>query len=160
MKNVMLFGLLLVGIFSLISCEKNSLGMEAELQLVDRTAPEQEVQVDLKTAPPCNCTLSSKGTSYLVNVCGQGVSTVSCTMSPCPGSGSTKNLSPSNQNFLVSSGVTFQLTNTGASAFAGSVRCQTGNTAGVSYPVSLAAGEKAYFDTNSSTCQVGSVACF
>lgn len=160
MKNAMLFGLLFIGLVSLTSCEKNTLELEAELQLVDRSTPEQELQIGLKSAPPCNCRLSSKGFSYTVNVCGQGVSSVPCTMSPCPGSGGTKNLTPSDQNFQVSGGATFQLTNMGGSAFAGSIRCQTGNSTNVSYPVSLAAGQVAYFDTNASTCQVGSVACF
>lgn len=160
MKNVMLFGLLLVGTFAFISCEKNSLGVETELQLVDRGTPESEAQIGLKSAPPCNCNLSSKGFSYTVNVCGQGVSSVPCTMSPCPGSGGTKNLTPSDQNFQVSGGTTFQLTNMGGNAFAGSIRCQSGNSTNVSYPISLAPGQVAYFDTNASTCQVGSVACF
>ncbi len=160
MKNVMFFGLLLIGLFSLTACEKHSYELETEMQLADKTAMEQEANISLKTAPPCDCRLISRGGFYNINVCGQGVSSDPCTMSPCSGSGTTANLYPSNEDFLVSGGSTFQLTNTGTSTFAGSVRCQSGNTNNVGYTVVLAPGQVAYFDTNASSCQVGSVACF
>ncbi|NRB47584.1 MAG: hypothetical protein HRU41_07910 [Saprospiraceae bacterium] len=160
MKNTMLFGLLLIGVFSLASCEKNTFDKGIKMQLVDKATMEHEANTRFKSAPPCDCRLISRGSSYNINVCGQGVSSVPCTMSPCPGSGTTRNLYSSNQDFLVSSGATFQLKNTGVTTFAGSVRCQSGSTTNLSYPVILAPGQVAYFDTNASTCQVGSVDCF
>lgn len=156
----MIFALLVCLVLG--ACEKSTSELQVSIQTEDNRnlSGELENLVPMATAPPCNCRIISKGSFYNVNVCGQGVSSVPCSMSPCPGTGSTRNLYPGSEDFLVSSGATFQLANTGTSSFAGSVRCQTGNSAGLSYPVSLAPGEKAYFDTNSSTCQVGSVACF
>lgn len=138
----MIFALLVCLVLG--ACEKSTSELQVSIQTEDNRnlSGELEDLVPMATAPPCNCRIISKGSFYNVNVCGQGVSSVPCSMSPCPGSGSTRNLYPGSENFLVSSGATFQLTNTGTSSFAGSVRCQTGNSAGLSYPVSLAPGEK------------------